>query len=136
MKFLYGFQPKENRMNKRNILRLLFLATLMILGAAACGGPKYTPEQVTAGETLFVGTCSSCHGEDAKGLPDLGKNLISSEFVHDQSDEDLLAMIKTGRPPGHELNTTGIDMPPKGGNPALSDEDITNIIAYLRSIQE
>jgi len=27
-------------------------------------------------------------------------------------------------------------MPPKGGNPALKDEDIKAIVLYLRSIQE
>jgi disulfide bond formation protein DsbB len=34
------------------------------------------------------------------------------------------------------LNTTGIAMPPKGGNPALTDGQIVDIVAYLRSIQK
>ncbi|MCP4087133.1 MAG: cytochrome c, partial [Actinomycetia bacterium] len=29
---------------------------------------------------------------------------------------------------------TGVDMPVKGGNPALSDEDLIDIVAYLKSI--
>jgi disulfide bond formation protein DsbB len=32
------------------------------------------------------------------------------------------------------LNTTGIDMPGKGGNPALTDDNILAIIAYLRTL--
>jgi hypothetical protein len=28
-----------------------------------------------------------------------------------------------------------VDMPPRGGNPALKDADLLNIAAYLRSLQ-
>jgi disulfide bond formation protein DsbB len=47
----------------------------------------------------------------------------------------MLTFIKTGRPSGDPLNTTGVDMPPKGGNPALSDEQILDIVAYIRTLQ-
>ncbi len=33
-------------------------------------------------------------------------------------------------------NTTKVDMPPKGGNPALKDDDLVNIAAFLRSLQK
>jgi cytochrome c5 len=29
-----------------------------------------------------------------------------------------------------------VDMPPKGGNPALSDAQLLDIIAYMRSLQQ
>ena len=61
---------------------------------------------------------------------------MTSEFISSTSDEDLLTFIKMGRPLWDSANTTGIDMPPKGGNPALNDEDILSIIVYLRTIQE
>lgn len=94
---------------------------------------SYDPSLISKGEQLFL-TCSACHGPDARGLPNLGKNLIESEFVHSLTDNDLLNFVKTGRPIWDPLNTTGIDMPPKGGNPAFSDEDILAIIAYIRTI--
>src|SRR5690606_18316969 len=78
--------------------------------------------------------CAACHGPEGYGIPNLGKDLVNSEFVHSLTDEDLLTFIKTGRPLWDPLNTTGIDMPPKGGNPALTDEDIMALIAYLRSL--
>ncbi len=87
------------------------------------------------GQQLFVATCSACHGADAHGVVGLGKDLVASEFVHEQTDSDLLTFIKTGRPIWDAANTTGIDMPPKGGNPALNDEQILKIIAYIRSLQ-
>lgn len=95
--------------------------------------PAYDSALVTEGEKLFT-ACAACHGANAKGIPNLGKDLIASEFVAGLSDADLLTFIKTGRPLWDPLNTTGIDMPPKGGNPALTDDQIQSIIAYIRSL--
>jgi mono/diheme cytochrome c family protein len=89
-----------------------------------------------AGEALFTGTCSACHGQAGEGIPGLGKDLTASPFVTDKVDQELVNFIKIGRDPGDPLNTTGIGMPPKGGNPTLDDEDLQNIISYLRTIQK
>ena len=124
---------------KNKLLTLLALTLLATLILAACGGsaePTLSAEDVTRGGKLFVGTCSACHGPDAKGLPNLGKDLTTSEYVRDSSDEELVTLLKEGRPSGHELNTTGVDMPPKGGNPSLNDDDLQALVAYVRSIQE
>lgn len=99
------------------------------------------PAQVSAGDastgqTTFAQTCSACHGPAAKGVEGLGKDLTTSEFVAGLSDTDLIAFIKIGRGSTDPLNTTGIDMPPKGGNPALNDDDLQNIVAYLRTIHQ
>ena len=88
------------------------------------------------GEKTYQQACLACHGADAKGMPSLGKDLTTSEFVAEQSDIELLEFIKIGRPAGDPLNTQGIDMPPKGGNPALTDDDIMNIIAFVRTLEE
>jgi len=124
---------------KNKLLPILAFVILAALFLAACGGsaePTYAPEDVAQGGEIFASTCSACHGADAKGLPNLGKDLTTSEYVKDNDDETLLVLLKEGRPSGHELNTTGVDMPPKGGNPALSDEDLLTIVAYLRSINQ
>lgn len=99
--------------------------------AAAFG---YDLETVNLGATMYTAACSACHGADAHGVPNLGKDLVESEFVHSVSDAELLNFIKMGRPIWDAANTTGIDMPPKGGNPALTDEQILAIITYIRSI--
>jgi len=90
----------------------------------------------SAGQTLFSQTCSACHGPAGEGIQGLGKDLTTSEFVTGQTDTDLTAFIKVGRGPTDPLNTTGIAMPPKGGNPALNDEDLQNIVAYLRTLHK
>lgn len=101
--------------------------TVEATGGAAPSGP---------GHDQFVTACSACHGADGAGLPGMGKSLRSSEFVADQSDEDLIRFIKTGRPIWDSANTTGVDMPPKGGNPALTDEEMRLIVDYIRQIHE
>ena len=123
-----------------------YQAAALLLGGllAACGGgagPQpavgtYPPEMVEAGRTLFGQTCFACHGPDAKGLPNLGKDLTTSAFVAEHSDEELLAYVNEGRPANDPANTTGIAMPPKGGFEFLTDEDILKIIAFVRSIHQ
>jgi disulfide bond formation protein DsbB len=78
----------------------------------------------------------ACHGIDATGLPSLGKDLVTSSFVQGLGDDELATFIKTGRAVSDALNTTGLDMPGKGGNPMLSEADIRAIVAWLRSIQK
>lgn len=89
-----------------------------------------------AGEALFAGTCAACHGPTGEGIPGLGKDLTANKFVVEKVDQELIDFIKVGRDPGDPLNITGIGMPPKGGNPTLDDDDIQNIIAYLRTLQK
>jgi mono/diheme cytochrome c family protein len=94
----------------------------------------YDPAVVAEGESLFV-LCAACHGPDARGLPGLGLDLLDSEFVDSRTDEELRDFVLIGRPVWDPANTTGVDMPPKGGNPALTEEDILRIIAYIRTLQ-
>lgn len=115
-------------------------------GAAATGGEEEQSSgeeeesvatgDAEAGESQYEQSCSACHGPDAKGLPSLGKDLTTSDFVQDNSDQELLEFVKQGRPASHPDNTQGIDMPPKGGNPALTDQQILDIIAYIRTLEE
>lgn len=137
-------------MKTKNII--WFIATLLLLvGLAACGGggdgsadtDSTSTEEETAvvstgdpeaGKTHYDQVCIACHGPGGEGIDGLGKPFTTSEFLREKNDEEMLAFIKTGRPSGDPLNTTGVDMPPKGGNPALTDEQIFDIIAYIRTL--
>ena len=70
---------------------------------------------------------------NAQGLPNLGTSLVESAIIHDQSLADALAFVRAGRAADHPENSTGIAMPPSGGRPDLSDDDILAIIAYLQN---
>jgi mono/diheme cytochrome c family protein len=86
------------------------------------------------GKTLFVQSCSVCHGSDGQGVPNLGKDLVNSKFVAQKTDDQLLEYVQKGRAANDPLNTTGIAMPARAGNPSLTADQIRDIIAYIRTI--
>lgn len=88
-----------------------------------------------AGEAIYQGTCSACHAPDASGIDGLGPALANSEFVQSMSTEELVAFIEIGRDAGDPENVTGVAMPPRGGNPALTDEDLLDVVAWLYTLQ-
>ena len=98
--------------------------------------PAKQGNNLSEGKTYFDQTCAACHGLDAKGLPHLGKDLTTSKFVAEKTDAQLLAFVEKGRPVSDPLNTTGVAMPPKGGNTALTDQQILDIISYIRKLHK
>jgi mono/diheme cytochrome c family protein len=132
------------KVSRNTLFILVLLVAALALSACGGGGGAATTSQKPAapkgdavkGKTVFEGTCISCHGPDAKGLPGLGKDLTTSKFVAEQTDDQMLAFVKKGRPASDPANTTKVDMPPKGGNPALTETDLVNVIAFVRSIHQ
>lgn len=125
-------------------ISLGLLSGALALGLAACGagGASSSPTpagpvgDAAKGQPLFTSACSACHGPAGAGVVGLGKDLTTSAFVGEQTDAQLLAFIKAGRPASDPANTTGVDMPPRGGNPALTDQDLTDIVSFLRTIHK
>lgn len=140
-------------MFSRRVLLGFVLIVVLAMALAACGGggsaapsattapaePTAAPVSVgdvAAGEEQFNSICIACHGPGGTGIEGLGKPFTTSTFLLTVSDQELLEFIKQGRPSTDPLNTTGVDMPPKGGNPALTDAQILDIIAYVRTLHE
>lgn len=129
----------------KRLLAVLAIATMLL---AACGGGAGDDNassgadttgaglsgDATAGEVVFAGTCATCHGPEALGLEGLGKNLHNNAFVDGLSDAELVAFLEVGRSAGDPANETGVDMPPKGGNPSLTEQDLYDIAAFLRTL--
>lgn len=140
----------------KRLLVIFVILGLLTTSVAACGGDEEpTPAPIVApttaaapaeqagaapagdaekGKAIFASTCAACHGPGGEGVQGLGKDMTKSEFIAGLSDAELIAFVKTGRPISDPLNTTKVDMPPKGGNPALTDEQLTDIVAFIRSI--
>ena len=121
----------------KRVLLILLLAALLV---TACGGggssdSGYDKATLRAGKQTFDSICSACHGPDARGLPDLGVDLIASEFVGSSTNDELIDFVKIGRPVFDPANTSGVEMPPRAGDPTLTDEEILNTIIYLRSLR-
>ena len=104
-------------------------------GEAPKGANAEETAWIASGMKVFNSTCIACHGPGGIGIKGNGKTLAKNEFIAGQTEDGLLAFIKKGRDPGDPKNTTGVAMPPKGGNPALSDDDLLDVIAYLRALQ-
>jgi mono/diheme cytochrome c family protein len=135
---------RENQMTMRKVL-ILFAA--LALALTACGGgddsgddsPATTTGgtasgRVVEGATVYSGTCTACHGAGLEGIDGLGKPLAPSAFVVANTEAELAAFIKVGRPVSDPENTQGVDMPPKGGNPSLNDQDLRDVAAYIQSL--
>lgn len=106
-------------------------------GPSRYDDPEYETSDISAGARLYAMTCVSCHGADGRGLPKLGKDLVTSEFVKTTTDDEaLIAFLAKGRSTSDPANTTKVDMPPRGGNPALNDDRLFQIVAYLRWLQK
>lgn len=128
-------------MLSRRIAFIGLILAALVLGA--CGGaPAGTtaaqaPQaDVALGKAKFEEICAACHGKDARGITGLGKDLTTSQFVKSQTDDQLLAFVNKGRDISDPANTTGVAMPPKGGRPDLTDDQIRAIIAYIRTLSK
>lgn len=110
-------------------------AEQLAAATAAAGGDAELAGYIASGNKLFHQSCVACHGKEGVGIAGNGKALAKNEFVTSLNDDALLEFIQKGRSPSDPKNTTGIQMPPKGGNPALSEDDLLDIIAYLRTLQ-
>lgn len=86
-------------------------------------------DPAAAGAALFATHCAACHGADRKGLPQLGVDLLASEFVRNQSPAGLAAFLRAGRMPGQPGNATGRVMPAFA---YLQDAELEALAGYLR----
>lgn len=141
-KWAYGIRPAEQfRPNERYVARRFGVKLPRTRPGAAAVAPLSAAKPLvrlvdaTHGRKLFLGTCMSCHGVRGEGLPGQGKSLIANEFIGQLDDVKLLDFLKVGRQPWDPLNTTRVQMPPRGGNPMLSDDDLRDVVAYVRTLQ-
>jgi len=98
-----------------------------------------TSASIAAGKQYYDGNCSACHGDRAQGAVKAGTaisitdeqkgrqppDLTDDRWDHGSSDGEIFAVIKRGLPP---TLMAGFD----GGIP---DQDIWNIVNYLRSLR-
>jgi len=126
----------------RSISRLrafALLASAMLL-VGGCGGSSPPPgprvPDARAGEEVYRAACFACHARDGEGVPGLGKPLANSELIAGMTDDELARFIVVGRGTTDPANTSGIAMPPRGGRPNLSDADVYDVVAYLRTLQD
>lgn len=87
------------------------------------------------GQALYEAYGAGAHGVKGEGVAGLGVALNSSDFVASHSDAELVAFLKTGRDPSAADNQSGVLMPPNGGIPDATEQDLLDVVAYIRTLQ-
>ena len=100
----------------------------------AAGGAR-SPQQVALGDSIFHGqvaggTCTACHGQDAKGTA-VGPDLTDSEWLNGDGSYDFLVKVITNGVPQPKKHPA--PMPPKGGA-SITDEQVKAAAAYVYSL--
>ena len=78
-----------------------------------------------AGKATYDSICVACHGSGIPGIPQLG-DVASWAPRIEQGNDTLYDHAITGY-----TGSSGMPMPAKGGNPALSDDDVKAAVDYM-----
>jgi len=92
---------------------------------------KSSPQSIAAGKDLFTKNCRSCHGADAKGDGPMKpkdshpSDLTDAEWTRGSTDGEIFAVVRDGAGPQFIM---------KGYKSRMTDNDIWNIVNYIRSL--
>jgi nitrite reductase (NO-forming) len=97
----------------------------------AAGGALSREAQIAAGESLFAGTCSTCHQPDGAGLKGVFPPLAGSDYLNGDVSRAIGVVINGLNGPvtvnGEEFNSV---MPPMS---QLNDDEVANILTFVYS---
>jgi len=84
----------------------------------------------STGKETYEKTCIACHAGDGKGAFPGTPDFTSSDGVLSQSDSVLMDHIING----FQSEGSPMAMPPKGGNPNLSETDVSKVLGHIRKV--
>jgi len=116
-------------MLRTRLVSSMLVVSMLIPGLAFAGG------DAKKGKEIYTKFCESCHGKGGKGdgpaaaaLTPKPRNLADKKVIGSFTDDYLFKVIQGG---GASVGKSPM-MPPWGG--ALKEEDIQNVITYVRSL--
>ncbi|GEM_PF-1709319 len=117
-KMIYQTQPLTIFIHIRRLIALLTFPFIM-----GCGGPDLSAFDLAKGKQVYNNTCIACH---LKGMSSVAPKV--------GNESDWTARIAQGMDTllSHSFNGFN-EMPPKGGNADLSDEEVKNAVAFMVS---
>lgn len=83
------------------------------------------PAVADIGKTTYQGICVACHGSGIPNIPQLGDVADWTARI-EQGNEILYDRAINGY-----TGASGMPMPAKGGNPALTDEEVKAAVDYI-----
>lgn len=91
-----------------------------------------TSAYAQTGKEVYEKTCIACHGANGKGAIPGAANFTDPKGPISKSDADLLKHMANG----YQTPGSPMAMPAKGGNPTLTDDDLKNVLKYIRDTFE
>src|SRR5215471_13997493 len=106
---------------------ILLIAVCTLTVAILTSAHSAQKDRATTGQKIFQQLCIGCHGPDGRAQSEMGKKVqaadLTSAVVQDQSDSELLKVIRNGRG----------KMPSWASR--LNDSEIHAVLAYVRSLR-
>jgi mono/diheme cytochrome c family protein len=103
--------------------------------ANPAGGGPMSPQLIALGDSIFHGqvgggTCTACHGQDAKGTA-VAPDLTDNQWINGDGSYQFIVNTVTNGVPKPKQHPA--PMPPKGGAP-LNDDQVKAVAAYVYSL--
>ena len=109
-------------LDKLKKIKKSFLLTVIF--TVGCGNrPDLSGFDLAKGEQVFNNTCIACH---LAGMSSAAPKIGSRRDWSKRIDKGMETLFE------HSLNGFN-DMPPRGGKPHLSDQEVKNAVAYMVS---
>ena len=105
--------------NLKDIRKIFLLTIIFIIGCS--NRPDLSGFDLVEGEQVFNNTCIACH---LAGMPSVAPKIGSQRDWAKRIDKGMEILFE------HSLNGFN-DMPPRGGKPHLSDQEVKNAVAYI-----
>lgn len=83
-----------------------------------------------AAAALYERACAGCHGPANAGM-----QLIRAEYLRQNSDLEVMALIRAGRSATDPDNFSGSAMPANGGQISIPDDQLVALVRYLREVR-
>lgn len=86
--------------------------------------------QTLSAEQIYTQNCMVCHADDGSGAMPGVSDMSKSKRLFTVSESELVARMKQGI----QVKGSQLSMPPKGGNPDLTDSELLKALKYLKRI--
>jgi cytochrome c5 len=127
------FDSLSNRVNEAAPTVVAAAAAVMFasLAAAPAGAqkfPEFPDPRLKQGRAIWLGTCEACHANDVAGAPLVTNKAAWAPRLAKGRD----ALYKSAQ--GGLTGPKGTQMPPRGGNDKLTDDQVRLAVEYMMAI--
>ena len=103
---------------------MMVRVTILLIAVIAFCLPSLTLADASKGQGVYMNFCASCHDSGIAGAPKVGDKPAWEQ----RSEKGVDALVKNAIT-GYQ-GSSGY-MPAKGGNSALTDEEVSNAVLYM-----